>query len=74
MGECNCGAATEGKWADIHTRGCPAATVGPMERARTIVEDHVAAYGPVPHPEELKDAIAADLGFVQLAATPYRHG
>lgn len=23
-GECDCGAATEGKWADKHTAGCPA--------------------------------------------------
>ncbi len=23
MGECLCGAATEGKWADIHAKGCP---------------------------------------------------
>lgn len=45
---------------------------GPMLRARKLVEDHIAAYGYVPHPDKLKDAIAAELGFVQLAAIPHR--
>lgn len=30
----------------------------PMLRARRLVESHIAAYGMVPHPDKLKEAIA----------------
>lgn len=45
---------------------------GPMLRARKLVEDHIAAFGYVPHPDKIKDAIAAELAFVQLAFIPHR--
>ena len=39
---------------------------GAMTTARKIVEDHIAAYGMVPHPDKIKDAIAAEIGLTQL--------
>lgn len=71
MSDCNCGAATEGKWADKHSRGCPALDNGPMARARRIVTEYTDAYGRISHPQKLIDAIAIMLGFTQLAATPH---
>ncbi len=47
--------------------------MGPMERARTIVESHVTD-GVVSDTRSLIDAIAIDLGFVQLASIPHRDG
>lgn len=34
---------------------------GPMLCARKIVENHIAVYGMVPHPDKLKEAIASAL-------------
>jgi hypothetical protein len=34
----------------------------PMHRARALVEAHISDYGMVPHPDKLKEAIAAELG------------
>lgn len=34
------------------------ATALAMMKARTLVEAHIAAYGMVPHPDSLKEAIA----------------
>ncbi len=45
---------------------------GVMVRARRLVEEHIATFGMVPHPDLLKDTIAAELGFVQLASIPHR--
>jgi hypothetical protein len=39
----------------------------PMGRARALVEAHIADYGMVPHPDRIKEAIAAEL---QLGQTP----
>lgn len=44
---------------------------GPMLRARKIVEDHIADYGYVPHPDKLKEAVADALAFVEFASTPH---
>lgn len=41
---------------------------GPMRRARKLVEDHIADFGMVPHPDKLKDAIAEELALAQLRA------
>lgn len=38
----------------------------PMRRARKLVEAHIADYGMVPHPDKLKEAIAAELGLAQI--------
>ncbi len=46
--------------------------MGPMERARKIVENHISIHGAIKGGSELIDAIAADLGFVQLASIPHR--
>jgi hypothetical protein len=46
-----------------------------MTRARRLVEDHIEAYGMVPHPDRIKDAIAKqsqesfDLGFQAAGGT-----
>jgi hypothetical protein len=45
---------------------------GPMLQARKIVEDHIAAYGMVPHPDKIKEEIATAIGFAQLASIPHR--
>ncbi len=47
---------------------------GPMKRARLIVEKHIRMYGHVPAAHRLIEAIAADLSFIELAATPHRDG
>jgi hypothetical protein len=39
---------------------------GAMRRARRIVEEHIAAYGMVPHPDKMKEAIATELALVRL--------
>ena len=52
--------------------GKMANTDGPMVRARKIVEDHIQWNGMIPAPDLLKEAIAAELGFVQLASIPHR--
>jgi hypothetical protein len=74
MSECNCGAATEGKWADVHTEGCPALYVtdgdGPAARARRLVGSHIAKHGPIRGAEALIEEIATELAFIQFAATP----
>jgi hypothetical protein len=71
MSECNCGAATEGKWADVHTEGCPALYVtdgdGPAARARRLVGSHIAKHGPIRGAEALIEEIAAELAFIQFA-------
>lgn len=36
----------------------------PMGRARALVEAHIADYGMVPHPDKIKEAIAAELGSI----------
>jgi hypothetical protein len=41
---------------------------GPMRRARAIVELHIADYGMVPHPDKIKEAIAAELGLAEIKA------
>jgi hypothetical protein len=47
-------------------------TDGPMVRARKIVEDYIQWNGMIPAPDLLKEAIAAEIGFVQLASIPHR--
>ena len=44
----------------------PVRVDGPMRRAREIVEAHIADYGMVPHPDKIKEAIAAELGFAEI--------
>lgn len=41
---------------------------GPMRRARALVEDHIATYGMVPHPDRIKEAIAVELGLAEIRA------
>lgn len=45
---------------------------GPMVKARKLVEEHIATYGFVPHPDKIKDAIAEAIAFAQLASVPHR--
>lgn len=45
---------------------------GPMVKARKLVEDHIAAYGYVPHPDKLKEEIAIAIGFAGLSSIPHR--
>lgn len=41
---------------------------GPMRRARHLVEAHIEAYGMVPHPDRIKDAIATEIGALEVYA------
>lgn len=43
----------------------------PTRRARFLIGQFEAAYGPVAHREKLIEMIATALSFEQLAATPY---
>lgn len=42
---------------------------GSMRRARQLVEDHIEAYGMVPHPDRIKEAIATELSVLQVYAS-----
>lgn len=44
-------------------------TDGPMVRARKIIDAHIIEYGNIPRADMLKDAIAAELGLVEIIAT-----
>lgn len=46
----------------------------PMLQARKIVEDHIAAYGWVPHPDKIKEAIARALLKATAPAVTYSGG
>lgn len=46
--------------------------MGPMERARRIVESHAARHGDIPQAQALIDYIATDLSFMQLSSVPHR--
>lgn len=50
--------------ADFATIPVPAN--GPMRRARTLVEAHIAVYGMVPHPDKIKELIALELGLAEM--------
>lgn len=44
-----------------------------MRRARQLVEDHIEAYGMVPHPDRMKEAIATELSVLQVYASDRTH-
>lgn len=45
---------------------------GPTARARRLIDRHIVAYGYFPYADRLKEEIATELGFVQLASIPHR--
>lgn len=45
-----------------------------MRFARKIVEDHIAAWGYIPHPDKLKDEIAFYLDLVALQSVHATQG